>query len=136
MSDLHQVVINNVGQMVCGESISLHQDEVFLRVLLLESPIDGIMKLRPTKLVALEANHMGFSSFRPAIRLVGVDGAACPRINSRLAGLVELTLLVFELFRGAEAAVGMVMIQESLDVLAIDGQPLRLHSVRRSKPHV
>lgn len=121
MCNLHQVVIDNVGQMVCRESIRLHQDKVLLRVLLLEPPIDGIMELWPTKLVALEANHMRLPRFCAAIRLVGVYGAACARVNRRLAGLVELTLLGFKLLRGAEAAVCMVMVQELLNVLMIDG---------------
>jgi hypothetical protein len=126
MGNLHQVVINNVSQMVCRETIRLHQDKVFLRILLLEPPVNGIMELRPTKLVALEANHMRLSSFGPAIRLVGVYGAACPWVNSRLARLVEFTLLGFKLFGSTEATVGMVMVQEGLDVFMIDGQSLRL----------
>lgn len=93
MCNLHQVVINHIGQVIRGESICLHQDEIFFHVLLLESPINGIVKFRSAKLVTLEANYMRLSGFCSSVRLSGIDGAACPRINSQLAGLVEFTFL-------------------------------------------
>lgn len=93
MGDFHQMVINHIRQMIRGESICLHQDEVFLHILLLESPVNGIMELRPTKLVTLEANHMRLSVLCSSVRLGGIYGAACPRVDSRLAGLVKFTFL-------------------------------------------
>lgn len=121
MCNFHQMVIHNVGQMIRRESIRLHQDEIFLHVLLLKAPINGIMKLRPTKLIALKADHMRLPSLCPAVRLGGIYGAACSRVNSRLTGLVEFTFLGFQLFRGTEAPVGMVMVQKCLGVFMIDG---------------
>lgn len=107
--------------MIRGESIRLHQDEIFLHVLLLEASINGIVKFRSAKLVTLEADYMRLSGLCPSVRLSGIDGAACPRINSRLAGLVEFTFLRLQLLRCAEATVGVIMIQECLDVLLING---------------
>lgn len=139
MCNFHQVVINHIGQMIRGESIRLHQDEIFLHILLLESPINGIVKLRPAKLVTLKANYVRLSSLCPSVRLRGIYGAACPRVNSRLAGLVEFAFLRLQLLGCAEATVGVVMIQECLDVFLINRQPLRLHTVswnRASDSHV
>lgn len=110
MRNLHQVVINNVGEMVSGKSIRLHQDKIFFHVLLLEWPIDGITKFGSTKLVALEANNVGFSGFCSAIRLGGIYGAACPGVDGGLSRLVQLTLLRFQLLGSAEASVGVIMI--------------------------
>lgn len=120
MCNLHQVVIDNVSQVVCGESVRLHQDKIFFHVLLLERPIDGITKLRSTKLVALEAHHVGLSSFCSAIRLGSIYGAASSGVDGGLAGLVQLSLLGFQLLRSAEAAVGMIMIQQFLYVFMVN----------------
>lgn len=95
MCNLHQVVIDNVGEVVSRESIRLHQDKIFFHVLLLEWPVNGITKLRSAKLVALEANNMGFSGLCSALRLGRIYGATCSGVNGGLASLVQLTLLRF-----------------------------------------
>lgn len=128
MCNLHQVVVDNVGEVVRRESIRLHQDKIFFHVLLLERPVDGITKLGSTKLVALEANDVGFSGLCSAIRLCGVYGAACPGINGGLASFVQFTLLRFQLPRSAEASVGMIMAQQFVYVFMVNRQPLRLNS--------
>lgn len=128
MCNLHQMVVDNVGEVVGREPIRLHQDEIFLHVLLLEWPVDGITKLGPTKLVAFEANDVRFSSLCSAIRLGGIYRAACSGINGGLARLVQLTLLRFQLLRSAEAAVGVIMVQQFVYVFMINRQPLRLCS--------
>lgn len=128
MCNLHQVVINNVGEMISRESIRLHQDEIFFHVLLLKWPVNGITKLGSTKLVALEANNVGFSSLCSAIRLGGIYRAACPGVDGGLASLVQLTLLRFQLLRSAETSVGVIMMQQFVDVLMVNWQPLRLYS--------
>lgn len=126
MCNLHQVVIDNVGEVVCRESIRLHQDKIFFHVLFLERPVDGITKLGATKLVAPEANDVGFSSLCSAIRLGGIYRAACSGVNGGLASLVQLTLLRFQLLRSAKASVGIIMIQQLLHVFMVNRQPLRL----------
>jgi hypothetical protein len=128
MRNLHQVVIDNVGEMVRRESIRLHQDKIFFHVLLLEWPVDGITKLGSTKLVALEANNVGFSSLCSAIRLSGIYRAACPVVNGGLASLVQLALLSFQLLGSAETSVGMIMVQQFVYVFMVNRQPFRLYS--------
>lgn len=129
MCNLHQVVIDNVGEVIRGESIRFHQDKILFHILLLKWPVDGIAKLGPTKLVTLEANHVGLSSLCSAIRFGGIYGATCPGVNGGLAGLVQLTLLRFQLFRSAEASVGMIMVQQLLYMFMVNRQPLGLYSV-------
>lgn len=128
MCNLHQVVIDNVGEVVSRESIRLHQDKIFFHVLLLEWPVNGITKLRSAKLVALESNNMGFSGLCSALRLGGIYGATCSGVNSGLASLVQLTLLRFQLLGSAEASVGVIMVQQFVYVFMVNRQPLGLYS--------
>lgn len=122
------MVIDNVGEVVSRKSIRLHQDEIFFHVLLLKWPVDGITKLGSAKLVALEANNVGFSGLCSAIRLGGIYGAACSGVNGGLASLVQLTLLRFQLLRSAEASVGVIMVQQFVEVFMVNRQPLGLYS--------
>lgn len=66
---------------------------------------------------------------RAAVRVGGVDGAAGARVKGRAAGLVEGLLLGVELRGAAEAAVGVALVEERLDVFLVDGEAFGLDTV-------
>lgn len=105
--------------MIRRKPITLHDDEVLLRILLLEEPIHGVPHGQVPKRIALEP-HDVFLRRRPALRLGRVDGAARLGVGGRDLAGGELPLpLVHELFDVAEAAVGVAALEEFFCVLLV-----------------
>lgn len=127
MCYLHQMVINHIRQVVGRKAIRLQDDKVFLWILLLKLAVNGISELGTSKGIALQANHMSLSLCTAAVGLGRIDGTACAWINSRPAGVMKAALLRLELLRGAEAAVGVASVNQSLNMMLVGGQSLRLY---------
>lgn len=83
--------------------------------------VDGVAELRVAKVVALEAYDMSFAGCSALGRFSGINGAAGAGVDGRLAGFVKLALLGFELLGAAEAAVGVALVNELLDVVFVYG---------------
>ena len=104
--DLHVVVVHEHGEVVGGEAVGLHDDEVVLEgVLEGDVATDEVGEGGDTGAVHAEAQDRGL----PAGALVGFLGGNLPAATIVAGGEAVLLLVLAQLresFRGAEAAVG------------------------------
>lgn len=122
MCDIHEMVIHHVCKMIRRIPISLHENKILLGLLLLEGPVDGVLEPRRPETARVETNNVILAGRGPGVRLGAGDGAACPRVGGRLAGVVEGALLRFQNFRVTEAAVGRTVVYQCLDMLFVDAK--------------
>lgn len=127
------MVIHDVGKVIRREPIRLEQDEVLLGILL-EGPVDGVLELGAPEPPRVQAHDVALALGCTAVRLGALDMPAGARVVGWLAGLVELELLRVELLKVAEAAVGVVAVEEYLDVLFVDIETLRLRGGSVGEP--
>jgi hypothetical protein len=95
MGDLHEVVVDNVGKVVGGEIITLHDDEVLLGVLLLEAVVNNVVD-HDGLLRTLESHSKPFPLVGTVIRRVRGDAATCARVGSGLAKLCGHSLCLLQ----------------------------------------
>jgi hypothetical protein len=131
VGDLHEVVINDIGKMVCRKPICLHENEVALVLVLLVVPIHGIRERRAT--LTAESDDMALATRSTARRLVGRDAAAGSGIVDQVAAVEGLLLVLLEVFGRAEASVSVAAFQKLLGMLGVVMQALGLLSVSTSR---
>ena len=69
MGDLHVLIVNNVGKVIGGKAIPLHDDKVLLRDGLLEAMVDNVVE-GDGLLGALEPHGEGVSSSGALLRFL------------------------------------------------------------------
>ena len=121
VGDLHQVVVDDIGEVVGGEAVGLHEDLV-VDVVVVEGDVAA-------ELVAegggaferdLHADDEGSSGVELGLDLLGGEVAAGAGIARGELGGHLLLAGGFELVGGAEAAVGGAVGEQQLGVLAVD----------------
>lgn len=120
------MVINHIGEVVRRIPIRFDDNEVLLRILLLKLPIYGILHLQNPERVALEPHNVSLSLLRALRRLLLRDGAARLGVNGRLASLVLPQPFLLEDGRVAEAAVGVALLDELVDMVLVEREALGL----------
>lgn len=118
MGDLHEMIVNHVGEVVGRVPIALDEDEVILILVLLVVAVDLVDE--EWAAFAPEAHDVFLAVGSAAFGLRGGDTTTRPRVVCRAAAIVENLLLVaLEVVRCAEAAVCLAILQELGGVLFI-----------------
>lgn len=120
MCDFHQVIIDNVGKVICRKSVRLDKNEIFFRVLFPKASINRVLEHGPSKEIGSEAYDVGLAASSTIIRLRVINGAAGPGISGRLSSIMLLAPHRFELMGVAEAAISVAMAEELLGMVLID----------------
>ena len=115
MGDAHQVVVDDVGEVVGGQSVGLDEDLVVqVGVVHGDVPIhrvpEGGGSLRDTL-----ADDIGLAGVQPGPDFLGGEGEAATVVLG--VGIVPMQLL--QPLPGAETAVGIALVDQELGVLPI-----------------
>lgn len=110
MSDIHEMVINNVGEMVSWETVRLQDDKVVLCGLLPVQPIYDIVYLCWSG-AALEPDGVGFTLCGSVGGLLAGNAQACARVETKGAiGLERLFLVKCHIVLRAEAPESLALL--------------------------
>jgi len=118
MGDLHVVIVDDIGKVVSGEAVTLHDDKVLLGILIPEAAVDDVLD-EESLLAALEANGVRVTPVCAVIGLLKRDVATCAGVGRERGGLVGLAFVVFQFFSGAEASVRLALPHELVGVLLV-----------------
>ena len=128
VADLHEVIVDHVGQVIGGKSVGLDEDLV---VDLVGVDLDRVVAQQVVECDRglardLESNRVRLATLGARRRVARVELATLSVVSElRLLALLLLAELGQSLF-GTEAAVGPARLDEPGDVLAVDLGPLRL----------
>ena len=134
VADLHGVVVDDVGQVVCREAVRLQNDEIVYQ---------GVLErdVAPDEIVEHGRAVAGHREPRdrdgsapvepPSLRVAEI--AARPIVAGRLLQALLVLPELVKTLRGAEAVVGVVVGQQLLDDLTVSRKPLGLE-VRTIRP--
>ena len=126
MSDLHEVVVHNVGEVVSREAVALHDNKVVFGEFFLVETVHDIMDSGRARATA-KSNSVCLASRGSFRRLVGRNRQAHSRICAKHAicfrGLVTVSGHVVV---GAEATERFALLQKTVHMLLVDTKALRL----------
>lgn len=124
VGDLHEVVIDDVGEVVRRVAVGLDDDEVALVLVLLVLAVDDVGEGRPA--LAAEPDDVALAGPGAARRLVGRDAAACAGVADEVAAVQGLLLVPLEVLGLAEAAVCLATLDQLVGVVGVVVKPLGL----------
>ena len=124
--DLHQVVVDNVCEMIGWEAVRLEQNEILLDILLLKQTVNSVAELERAKIGAFETHDIRNALASPSVRVGRIDVSTCSGIGSGFPSLVKLPLLRLQLLGSAKATIGVTAVEQSLNVTLVGRKPLRL----------
>lgn len=142
MGDLHEMIIHHVRQMIGRVSVGLDQNGIVIdtldqiqlvrRAVLARLAVHQIVEHRVS--FHLQSNDMRFTLGRPLFRLLRRDLPAFPIVTGRQSSLAAMSGESVQSIGGAEAAVGVAVLDQLLRVGAVDGGSfgLKLLSVNGS----
>ncbi len=126
VGDAHEVVVDDVGEVVGGEAVGLEQDLV-VDVEVIEGDVAAqfVAESRGAGRVQgmrgdFEADGEGLAAVGAGLRLLGAEVAGAAGVFRGLLGGHLRLALGFELFRSFEGAVGVAAGEQLVGVLAID----------------
>ena len=130
----HQMVVNDDGEVIRRRAIGLGDDEIIeLGHIEIHTAVDQVVDPHGAPHGHLEANGMGFPRRKAALHLFLRQIAARAGIPERLFPRLLDFPLGFQLFRRAEAVVGLPFIQQLLQIFLVDLRTLRLE-IGRARP--
>jgi hypothetical protein len=118
MGDLHMTIVNDVGKVICRETVALDDNEVVLGEFVLEPAVDDVLD-QWRCLGALEADGELLSVMGTLIRLLRRDMPTCARIEDWLPGLVGSSFELLQLLGRAEAPIRLTFAEEHIGVLLV-----------------
>ena len=87
-------VVDNIGKVICRETITFHDDVVILGILLFESIVDYVPN-NERLLGALEPNRKLFALMGTIVGLLERDVSTCAGVKGWLTGFVGLLFVFF-----------------------------------------
>ena len=127
IGDAHEVIVDDVGQVVGGEAVAFEQDLV-VDVGVVEGDVAAqfVAEGGAGLLRDLEPNGVGFAGGELGVDLLGGEIAGMAAVFGRLFGGHLCFALGFELFGGLEGVVGGAVGEQDLGMPAVDVSALGL----------
>lgn len=125
MGDLHGMVINDIGKVIRGETISLPDDEVLFRLCLPVSFIHKILN-HSRSLGALKPHSVPVASCCTLFGLFRGDAEARAGISRWQSMFVRLLLMSLQVTGRAEASISLLFLDQAVRMSIIELQPLGL----------
>lgn len=127
MSDLHQVVVDDIGKVVCRKPVRLDENEIALVLVLLVKPVNGVRERRAA--LAAEPDDMAFATRSSTCGLVRRYAATGAGVVDQVAAVEGLLLVPLKVLRGAETPISMAALEKLLRVMGVVVQTLGLSEV-------
>ena len=131
MSHLHEVVINDIGKVICGEVVGTLIEHLIVENRRIDGHLstDKVVHLHIAVGLNLEAHHILLSGINQSLHLIGRQRERISHRRASVSVILEvgqLLTLRLKLFGGIKGIVSLSGIKQHLHVLAIDVATLRL----------
>ena len=125
MCDFHEVVVNDVGQVVSGELVSTLVKHLVIEHVRHDAHVatDDVVNVNLFAWLDFEAHHILLASFDEALRLLFAEGDRVAHHAARVGIILEILdflALLRQFFWRVEGDVGFSSIEQQFDILLID----------------